>query len=65
MSVMEMPGWVMNELNQIVCDFIWEAEHVSGAGSERGAECAKYSRSAERVFIQRLERSLCLAPVPL
>ncbi len=37
----------------------------SGAWSERGAECAKYSRSAERVFIQRLERSLCLAPVPL
>ncbi len=37
----------------------------SGAWSERGAERAKYSRSAERVFIQRLERSLCLAPVPL
>ncbi len=33
--------------------------------SERGAERAKYSRSAERVFIQRPERSLCLAPVPL
>ncbi len=41
------------------------AEHVSGAGSERGAERAKYSWSAERVFIQRPERSLCLAPVPL
>ncbi len=38
-------------------------EHVSGA--ERGAERAKYSRSAERVFNQRPERSLCLAPVPL
>ncbi len=37
----------------------------SGAWSERGAERAKYSWSAERVFIQRLERSLCLAPVPL
>ncbi len=37
----------------------------SGAWSERGAERAKYSRSAERVFIQRPERSLCLAPVPL
>ncbi len=37
----------------------------SRAGSERGAERAKYSRSAERVFIQRPERSLCLAPVPL
>ncbi len=36
-----------------------------GAWSERGAERAKYSRSAERVFIQRPERSLCLAPVPL
>ncbi len=33
--------------------------------AERGAERAKYSRSAERVFIQRPERSLCLAPVPL
>ncbi len=33
--------------------------------SERGAERAKYSQSAERVFIQRPERSLCLAPVPL
>ncbi len=41
------------------------AEHVSGAGSERGAERAKYSRSAEQVFIQMPERSLCLAPVPL
>ncbi len=41
------------------------SEHVSGAWSERGAERAKYSRSAERVFIQRPERSLCLAPVPL
>ncbi len=38
---------------------------VSGAGSERGVERAKYSRSAERVFIQRPERSLCLAPVSL
>ncbi len=37
------------------------AEHVSE--SERGAERAKYSRSAEQVFIQRPERSLCLAPV--
>ncbi len=37
----------------------------SGAWSERGAERAKYSRSAEWVFIQRPERSLCLAPVPL
>ncbi len=37
----------------------------SGAGNERGAERAKYSRSAERVFIQRPEQSLCLAPVPL
>ncbi len=37
----------------------------SGAWSERVAERAKYSRSAERVFIQRPERSLCLAPVPL
>ncbi len=37
----------------------------SGVWSERGAERAKYSRSAERVFIQRPERSLCLAPVPL
>ncbi len=37
----------------------------SGAGSERGAERAKYSRSAERVFIQRPERWLCLAPVSL
>ncbi len=37
----------------------------SGAWSERGAERAKYSRSAERVFIQRPEQSLCLAPVPL
>ncbi len=39
------------------------SEHVSGA------ERAKYSRitikPAERVFIQRPERSLCLAPVPL
>ncbi len=38
-------------------------EHVSGA--EHGAERAKYSRSAARVFIQRPERSLCLAPIPL
>ncbi len=30
-----------------------------------GAERAKYSRSAEQVFIQRPERSLCLALVPL
>ncbi len=37
----------------------------SGAWSVRGAERAKYSRCAERVFIQRPERSLCLAPVPL
>ncbi len=37
----------------------YAAEHVSGA------ERAKSSRSAERVFIQRPERSLCLAPVPL
>ncbi len=37
----------------------------SGAGSERGVERAKYSRSTEWVFIQRPERSLCLAPVPL
>ncbi len=29
------------------------------------AERTKYSRSAERVFIQRPEQSLCLAPVPL
>ncbi len=28
MSVMEMPGWVMNELNKIVCDFIWEGKGV-------------------------------------
>ncbi len=35
---------------------------MSGAESERGAERAKYSWSAERVFIQRPERSihLCL-----
>ncbi len=37
----------------------------SGAWSERGVERTKYSRSAERVFIQRPERSLCLAPIPL
>ncbi len=37
----------------------------SGAGSERVVERAQYSRSAERVFIQRPERSLCLAPVSL
>ncbi len=38
-----------------------EPEHVSGAWSERGAERAKYSRSAERVFIQRPEhRSVSL-----
>ncbi len=43
----------------------YTAEHVSGAGSERGAERAKYSQSAEWVFNQRPERSLCLAPVPL
>ncbi len=36
-----------------------EQEHVSGA------ERAKYSRSADRVFIQRPEQSLCLTPVPL
>ncbi len=50
--------------------YIYTPKHVSGAergasGSERGAERAKYSRSAERVFIQRPERSLCLAPVSL
>ncbi len=31
MSVMEMPGWVMNErgqFNKIVCDFIWEGKGV-------------------------------------
>ncbi len=42
-----------------------ESEHVSGAERGASAERAKYSRSAERVFIQRPERSLCLAPVPL
>ncbi len=40
-------------------------EHVSGAERGASAERAKYSRSAERVFIQRPERSFCLAPVPL
>ncbi len=44
---------------------VYTAEHVSGAGSERVVERAQYSRSAERVFIQRPERSLCLAPVSL
>ncbi len=48
--------------NVLVC---CRACERSGAGSERGAERAKSSRSAERVFIQRPERSLCLAPVPL
>jgi len=28
MNVIEMPGWVMNELNKIVCDFIWEGKGV-------------------------------------
>ncbi len=28
MSVIEMPEWVMNELNQIVVDFIWEGKGV-------------------------------------
>ncbi len=49
---------------KIICIPIRACER-SGAWSERGAERAKYSRSAERVFIQRPERSLCLAPVPL
>lgn len=31
MSVIEMPGWVMNELNKIVCDFIWEGKGVKTA----------------------------------
>ncbi len=35
------------------------------SGAWSGAERAKYSRSAERVFIQRPGRSLGLAPVPL
>ncbi len=48
-----------------VCYVAARACERSGAWSERGAERAKYSRSAERVFIQRPERSLCLAPVPL
>ncbi len=53
---------LMTSGSQWVCS---RACEWSGAGSERGAERAKYSRSAERVFIQRPERSLCLAPVPL
>ena len=36
----------------------------SGARSERGAERAKYSRSAKRVLIQRPERWFHFAPVP-
>ena len=28
MRVVEMPGWVMNDLNKIVCDFIWEGKGV-------------------------------------
>ncbi len=32
MSVMEMPGWVMNELNKIVCDLY---------GRERGENCTE------------------------
>lgn len=28
MSVLDMPEWVMNELNKIVCDFIWEGKGV-------------------------------------
>ncbi len=35
------------------------------ACEQSGAERAKYSQSAERVFNQRPERSLCLALVPL
>lgn len=31
MSVMEMPAWVMNELNKIVCNFIWEGKGVKVA----------------------------------
>ncbi len=63
-----------NVVNQIVsvpidfhciCFLYSRACERSGAWSERGAERAKYSWSAERVFIQRPERSLCLAPVPL
>ncbi len=56
------PGFYDSGL-QLICIVGSGAEHVSGA--ERGAERAKYSRSVERVFIQRPERSLCLAPVPL
>ncbi len=44
----------------------WEDSlSVQSMWAERGAERTKYSQSAERVFIQRPERSLCLAPVPL
>ena len=28
MTVIEMPEWVMNELNKIVCEFIWEGKGV-------------------------------------
>ncbi len=52
----------------VVSITVYRACERSGAWSERGAERAKYSRSVERVFIQRLERSLCLsgsAPIPL
>ncbi len=58
---------IFNMTDQNVSFFcMWlRACERSGAWSERGAERTKYSRSAERVFIQRPERSLCLAPVPL
>ena len=46
----------------LVCHYTRACEW---SGAERGAERAKYSRSAERVLIQRPERWFRFAPVPL
>ncbi len=54
-----------NSSENFIFFFFYLRVHISTAWSERGAERTKYSRSAERVFIQRPERSLCLALVPL
>ncbi len=69
------PGWNKTFSDVYSCSFRASGKYEktigsracerSGAGSEQGAARAKYSRSAERVFNQRPERSLCLTLVPL
>ncbi len=52
-------------VSEYVYIYLWLGQSMWAERSMERAERAKYSWSAERVFIQRLERSLCLAPVPL